>query len=122
MKTFSSLPPLPARALRGTCGVQMGMGTPPLMVPLRYAGLEEGLRLMVAVCEGSWWTDLPVSSGSANRLTVEEGRLDCTNFLYCRLRSEFLGMVEDLSKSGLLPWERWCKEMESASPWSEMDS
>lgn len=54
----------------------MGMGTPPLMVPLRYAGLDDGLRLMVAVWDGSWWTDLPVSSGSANRLTVEEGRLD----------------------------------------------
>lgn len=83
------------------------MGTPPLMVPLRYPGLDDGLRLMVAVLDGSWCADLPTSSGSASRLTVEEGRLDWANFLYCRLRSEFLGMVEDLSKSDwLLPWER----------------
>ncbi len=76
MKTFSSLPPFPPRTLRGTCGVQIGMGTPPLIVPLRYVGLDDGLRLMVAVWDGSWWTDLPINSGSANRLTVEEGRLD----------------------------------------------
>lgn len=85
----------------------MGMGTPPLIVPLRYAGLDEGLRLMVAVWDGSWRTDPPISSGSANKLTVEAGRLDWANFLYCKLRSEFLGMVDDLSKSDwLLPWER----------------
>lgn len=107
MKTFSSLPPVPARALRGTCGVLMGMGTPPLIVPLRYAGLDDGLRRMVAVWDGSWRADLPINSGSAKRLTVETGRLDCANFLYWKLRSEFLGMVEDLSKSDwLLPWER----------------
>lgn len=69
MKMFSSLP-------RGICGVEMGMGTPPLIVPLRYAGLDEGLRLIVAVLDGSCCTDLPVISGSASRLTVEVGRLD----------------------------------------------
>lgn len=76
MKTFSSLPPFPPRAFRGTWGVEMGMGTPPLIVPLRYAGLDDGLRLMVAVCDGSCRTDPPIKSGSASRLTVEEGRLD----------------------------------------------
>lgn len=76
MKTFSSLPPFPPSAFIGTCGVQMGMGTPPLIVPLRYPGLDDGLRLIVAVCEGSWRTDPVISSGSANRLTVEAGRLD----------------------------------------------
>lgn len=76
VKTFSSLPPFPPMALGGTCGVQIGMGTPPLIVPLRNAGLDDGLRLIVAVWYGSWWTTLPVNSGSANRLTVEEGRLD----------------------------------------------
>lgn len=76
MKTFSSLPPFPPRALRGTCGVQIGMGTPPLIVPLRYAGLDDGLRLMVAVWDGSWRTEPPSNSGSASRLTVEAGRLD----------------------------------------------
>lgn len=107
MKTFSSLPPFPPRALRGTCGVLMGMGTPPLIVPLRYAGLEDGLRLMVAVWDGSWRTEPPLSSDSASRLTVEAGRLECMNSLYWYLRSEFLGIVEDLSKSDwLLPWGR----------------
>ena len=76
MKTFSSLPPLPLTAFMGTCGVLMGMGTPPLIVPLRYVGLDDGLRLMVAVWDGSWRTDPPIDSGSANRLTVEAGRLD----------------------------------------------
>lgn len=76
MKMLSSLPPLAAGALRGIWGVEMGMGTPPLMVPLRYAGLDDGLRLMVAVLAGSWCADLPVSSGSASRLTVEVGRWD----------------------------------------------
>lgn len=66
---FSSLP-------RGICGVEMGMGTPPLIVPLRYAGLDDGLRLIVAVLEGSWCAGLPVASGSGSRLTVEVGRLD----------------------------------------------
>lgn len=81
----------------------MGIGTPPLIVPLRYAGLDDGLRLMVAVLDGNWCTDLPINSGSAKRLTVEEGRLDCANFLYWKLRSEFRGTVEDLSKCDWLP-------------------
>lgn len=76
MKTFSSLPRFPPGTVRGTWGVQMGIGTPPLIVPLRYAGLDDGLRLMVAVLDGNWCTDLPINSGSAKRLTVEEGRLD----------------------------------------------
>lgn len=85
----------------------MGMGTPPLIVPLRNCGFDDGLRLMVAVWDGSWRADLPSNSGSASRLTVEAGRLDWAYFLYWKLRSEFLGMVEDLSKSDwLLPWER----------------
>lgn len=92
---FSSLP-------RGICGVEMGMGTPPLIVPLRYAGLDEGLRLMVAVLAGGWYPGgavaWAVAWGSVSRLTVEVGRLDWENFLNCRLRSEFRGMVEDLSK------------------------
>lgn len=37
-------------ARRGTWGVQMGMGTPPLMVPRRNEGLDDGLRRMVATC------------------------------------------------------------------------
>lgn len=32
-----------------TCGVEMGIGTPPLMVPRRRLALLDGLRLMVAV-------------------------------------------------------------------------
>lgn len=76
MKTFSSLPLFPPGTLRGTWGVQMGIGTPPLIVPRRYAGLDDGLRLMVAVLDGNCCTDLPINSGSAKRLTVEEGRLD----------------------------------------------
>lgn len=88
---FSSLP-------RGICGVEMGMGTPPLIVPLRYAGLDEGLRLMVAVLAGGWCPGGAVAWGSVSRLTVEVGRLDWENFLNWRLRSEFRGMVEDLSK------------------------
>lgn len=87
--TFSSL----SCTFRGTCGVQIGIGTPPLMVPLRYAGLDKGLRLMVAVWEA------PIISPSANRLTVEAGRLDWANFRNWTLRSEFRGIVEDLSKS-----------------------
>ena len=74
---------------------------------------------MVAVCDA-------LSSGSANRDTVEEGRLDWSILRHCRLRSELRGMVDDRwSKSDwLLLWRRrlW-REMESASPpWSEMDS
>lgn len=76
MEILSSLPPLPPGTLRGICGVEIGMGTPPLIVPLRNAGLDNGLRLIVAVLEGSCCADLPVSSGSASRLTVEVGRLD----------------------------------------------
>lgn len=107
MKTFSSLPLVPPRGLSGTCGVEMGMGTPPLIVPLRKGGLDEGFRLMVAVWDGIWRLDTPLKSDSANRLTVEAGRLEWMNSRYWNLRSEFLGMVDDLSKSDwLLPWER----------------
>lgn len=49
MKILSSLPPLAPGRLRGIWGVQIGIGTPPLIVPLRYAGLDDGLRLIVAV-------------------------------------------------------------------------
>lgn len=80
----------------------MGMGTPPLIVPLRYAGLEVGLRLMVAVFDCRLRVEPPLMSASANKLTVEAGRLDWINSLYWTLRSEFRGMVEDLSKSDWL--------------------
>lgn len=110
---FSSL----SCAFRGTCGVEIGIGTPPLIVPLRKVGLDEGLRLMVAVWEP------PIISPSPNRLTVEVGRLDWANFLNWTARSEFRGMVEDLSKSDWLrPWCRWWREIESMSPCREMDS
>lgn len=81
MEILSSLPPVPPGTLLGICGVEMGIGTPPLIVPLRYAGLDDGLRLIVAVLEGNWCAALPVNSGSASRLTVEVGRWDCANFL-----------------------------------------
>lgn len=67
----SSLPLRPAvetDAFSGTCGVEMGIGTPPLMVPRRMLGLLEGLRRMVAV-----WG--PIGSGSISRLTVDAGLL-----------------------------------------------
>lgn len=99
------------------------MGTPPLMVPRRKLGLDEGLRRMVATCgpdrcccccKDCWegcWADCR-GSVSASRLTVEAGRLVWNILRYCRLRSLLRGTVQDLSKSvGLRPSSPPCREM-----------
>lgn len=105
------------------------MGTPPLMVPRRKLGLDEGLRRMVATwgpvpvparcwcccraCwEGGWPCGASRGSGSVRRLTVEAGRLLWNSLRYCRLRSLLRGTVQDLSKSlWLRPSSPPCSEM-----------
>lgn len=96
------------------------MGTPPLMVPRRKLGLDEGLRRIVATCGPArcccccckeCWEDCR-GSESASRLTVEAGRLLWNSLRYCRLRSLLRGTVQDLSKSvWLRPSSPPCSEM-----------